>query len=85
VYLFSPGFGLPLSELCTNQQLPTRQLINSQFAARFTNKQVSSCKLKVMEKVISFLNLQHRVAASLQAELRKGCIYQKEEKSIPGF
>jgi len=33
-----------------------------------------------MEKVISFLNRQHHLAASLEAEIRKGCFYQQEEK-----
>jgi len=38
-----------------------------------------------MEKVISFLNRQYPVSASLEAEIRKGCFYQEEEAGIPGF
>ena len=34
-----------------------------------------------MEKVISFLNRQHRVPASLEAELRKGCRFTKKKKN----
>jgi|SRR6185312_7972391 len=34
-----------------------------------------------MEKVISFLNQQHTVSASLEAELRKGCRFIKKKKN----
>lgn len=85
-YIFSLGFSVNSSELCTNKlmtfsQSTIHKLINPRLLPAFDHKPVSSCNVNAMEKAISFLKRLHPVSGSLEAELRNTLRFTKKRKN----